>query len=68
MWSGRCEVLDEAAGCASCWRSRAAARTRAGGRKLEDPQPCKLQGDEVYEMRLKLLSSSPESYPFKDDD
>jgi hypothetical protein len=27
-----------------------------------------LQGDEVYEMRLKLLSSSNEAYPFKDDD
>ncbi|KAL4422528.1 hypothetical protein ABPG75_008725 [Micractinium tetrahymenae] len=27
-----------------------------------------LQGDDVYEMRLKLLSSSPETYPFKDDD
>jgi len=26
-----------------------------------------LQGDDVYEMRLKLLSSSPETYPFKDD-
>lgn len=27
-----------------------------------------LRGDDVYEMRLKLLSSSTESYPFKDDD
>ncbi|KAK9817214.1 hypothetical protein WJX72_011175 [[Myrmecia] bisecta] len=27
-----------------------------------------LRGDEVYEMRLKLLSHGAESYPFKDDD
>jgi hypothetical protein len=27
-----------------------------------------LAGDDVYEMRLRLLSSSPEAYPFKDDD
>ncbi len=27
-----------------------------------------LRGDDVYEMRLKLLSSSTEAYPFKDDD
>ncbi|EFN52425.1 hypothetical protein CHLNCDRAFT_138928 [Chlorella variabilis] len=27
-----------------------------------------LRGDDVYEIRLKLLSSSTEAYPFKDDD
>jgi hypothetical protein len=27
-----------------------------------------LRGDEVNEMRLKLISSSPEVYPFKDDE
>ncbi|GAB4815290.1 hypothetical protein N2152v2_002336 [Parachlorella kessleri] len=27
-----------------------------------------LRGDDVYEMRLKLQSSSPEAYPFRDDD
>lgn len=25
------------------------------------------QGDDAYEMRLKLVSSSTESYPFKDE-
>lgn len=27
-----------------------------------------LRGDDVYEMRLKLLSSNAEAYPFKDDE
>lgn len=27
-----------------------------------------LRGDDGYEMRLRLLSAAPESYPFKDDD
>lgn len=27
-----------------------------------------LRGDDVYEMRLKLQSASPEAYPFRDDD
>lgn len=27
-----------------------------------------LAGDDVHEMRLRLLSSSTEAYPFKDDD
>lgn len=27
-----------------------------------------LWGDEVSEIRLKLLSQAPENYPFKDDD
>jgi hypothetical protein len=27
-----------------------------------------LRGDDVSELRLRLLSASPETYPFKDDD
>lgn len=27
-----------------------------------------LRGDDVYEMRMRLVSAAPESYPFKDDD
>lgn len=27
-----------------------------------------LRGDDVFEIRLKLLRQSPEMYPFKDDD
>ena len=27
-----------------------------------------LRGDDVTEMRLKLISSSPETYPYQDDD
>lgn len=27
-----------------------------------------LKGDDVFELRLKLLTAAPEAYPFKDDD
>ena len=27
-----------------------------------------LQGDDAYEMRLKLISQNAEAYPFRDDD
>ena len=50
------------------WRLR---RGRAGllrmAAEVQPPRFAALQGDDVNEMRLKLLSSSPESYPFKDE-
>ena len=32
------------------------------------PRRARPQGDDVSEMRLRLVASAPESYPFKDDD